>query len=106
MTPVRTPRRPLIRDTKNPIEHWLTGKLVVRRKDGALRRSATLRKFAWCVALLGFDKDEIAAQVAARDAEPSYRKFINRPQFYGEIAERAIQQHEEWEQRQKVSAGG
>lgn len=94
--PPRTPRRPIINDPKNPLEDWLTGKRVLKRKDGALRRSATLHKFAWCVALLGFDADEIAAQVAARDAEAHYQKFTRRPEFYKEIALKVIRQHEDW----------
>jgi hypothetical protein len=102
---VLKPRRPLKRDPENPLEDWLSGKLAVRHPDGRLRRGKTLWKYAWCVALLGHDKEFIIEALRERDSEPGYQKFIGRREYHYElIAAQVLRSHDAYARRQEAAS--
>ena len=99
-----TPRRPIINNPENPLSDWLSGALTVTHPDGRLRRAQTLVRYAWCVALLGYDKETIVAALQERDAQPAYQKYTERRDkglgTYRGMARAALRSHARWQRRQ------
>lgn len=99
-----TPRRQILNDPANPLSEWLSGRLTVNHEDGRLRRAATLEKLAWCIALLGYDRDTIAKVVAERDSQPEYQRFVTYrhvEQVYLRFADKALASHDRYDARQR-----